>query len=180
MPTIIVDCVESQSCPTSFADYNASKLKLKARSDRMFFRLCGSPEICYTVEQEICDAIDAGTLKVLPCGKIDPGTPTAVTETDDHGCEDTTVTTGWTFDLEAYFWYHPDNEDFFASICDGIVAEFGWICCDGLVWIPDTEEFDLSAVGPVDDNGFKKHRVTANWTQKCGVLRSIPARSPLV
>lgn len=178
MSTIVTGCATTATCINAYSTYRSTSERLEARGQRAFFRLCDTPEICYTVSQEIQDACDAGHLEILDCGKLVLNDPTENTATDDYGCADTTFVEDYSWSVDFFVRYHPDNEDFMDEICDGHYAEFGWVCCDNLVWIPPIKP-EIAVLGPINDGGYKAWKITATWTQKCGTMRSIPARAPL-
>lgn len=178
MATILTGCSSAQACITSYAPYTATSAKDEFRIARAFFRLCDTDPICYTVEQEMCDAIEAGTMRILDCGKGTFSEPTQNTETDDYGCSDSSFVKDYSMTLEFFVRYDPNNEAFMKQICEGNYAEFGWVSCCNLTYVAPSD-VEISAVGPIDDGGFKAFKITATWTQKCGIVDSLPARAPL-
>jgi len=130
------------------------------------------------VKAEMDAAVTAGTLKILDCGKIIVNEPSQNTETDDYGCADNTFVVDYSWSVDAFFRYHPDNDAFLAQICDGQFAEFGWVDCNNLVYLPPVTP-EISVVGPIDDGGSLAVKITASWNQDCGIIDTIPARSPL-
>ena len=179
MASVIISCDSAANgCINAYAPYKSTKAKEEFRIARAFFRLCDTDPICYTVEQEMCDAYENGTLQILDCGRGEFSDPTQNTETDNYGCSDSTFVVDYSMTLTMYFRFDPANEEFFEQICDGNYAEFGWVSCCNLTYVAPSDA-EVSVVGPIDDGGFKAFKVTATWNQKCGIMRSLPARAPL-
>lgn len=179
MATFIANCSSAEAaCINAYSDYQSTSLRLKARTSRLFFRLCDTDAICYTVKAEIEAAITANALRILDCGKMTLNEPTANTTTDDYGCNDSTATDDFTFSHDFFYKYHPDNEEFMDEIGKGYFAEVGWVDCNNLVYVPENKP-TVAVVGPVDDSGVLAYKITVSWNQDLGTMRSIPAREPL-
>lgn len=173
----LVLCTE-QVCPNTFEDTILPVTRYKARAATVYFNLCGATMPCLTNQAEIQAACDAGTFKIFTCGKVTPGEPTANTVTDDFGCSDSEVVQDYTHTGDFYLNWTPENDAFWKQICAGQYDDFGWVCCDGRTWVPGVRP-EVQVKSPVDEGGFKRVKGTWNFTQDCGIVDSVPGRSPL-
>lgn len=161
---------------TSFEEYVATGTeRLTARSDTIWFSLCGAPVPCLTDPEAVQAAVAAGTFKIITCGRVNLGDATPNTETNDLGCVDTEDTKDYTLNATFRFPWRLENDPFWEQICRGEFDAFGWKTCEpnGVVFCPESVSGFKAQVVETDNNDFLETTGTITWGQKCSIINKV-------